>query len=195
TPASELLGRTNFNRLPEETARQLRQNDLQVLSSGQAQQFEEVVPAPDGSLHHELVVKFPLTDTDGKRLLAGVAVDITERKRAEAEQARLAAQVENERQRLDNIVTSVPGVVWEAWGQPDAATQRTDFVSDYVETLLGYSVEEWLATPNFWLTIVHPDDKERIARESAAIFASGAGGSNQFRWMTKDERAVWVESQ
>ncbi len=93
-PVSELRGKTNGDRLAEETARQLLQNDLQVLNSGQSQQFEEIVPAPDGSLLHELVVKFPLTGANGERLLAGVAVDITERKQIEEalqERARLAA--------------------------------------------------------------------------------------------------------
>jgi PAS domain S-box-containing protein len=86
-------------------------------------------------------------------------------------------------------------VVWEAWGKPDAANQRIDFVSSHVEKMLGYSQEEWLSTPNFWLSIVHPDDKERAAREAAAIFASGKGGSSRFRWLHKDGREIWVEAQ
>ena len=96
---------------------------------------------------------------------------------------------------MKNILATVPAVVWEAWGEPDAAAQRIDFVSDYVETMLGYSVEEWLSTPNFWLTIVHADDKERAAREAAAIFAGGQGGTSEFRWVARDGRVLWVEAQ
>ena len=92
---------------------------------------------------------------------------------AALESASLYSQIANQQQRLDNIVGTVPGVVWEAWGQPDAATQRIDFISGYVETMLGYSVEEWLATPNFWLTIVHPRRPGEAARISAAAFAAG----------------------
>jgi two-component system cell cycle sensor histidine kinase/response regulator CckA len=114
---------------------------------------------------------------------------------AELEHARLAAEVAAERRRLKNIVANVPGVVWEAWGEPDAATQRIDFVSDYVETMLGYSVEEWLQTPNFWLSIVHEDDKERAAREAAARFKSGKGGTSEFRWVARDGRILWVEAR
>ncbi|HZG53242.1 MAG TPA: PAS domain S-box protein, partial [Pyrinomonadaceae bacterium] len=77
---------------------------------------------------------------------------------------------------------------------PDESNQRINFVSDYVETMLGYTVEEWLATPNFWLSIVHEDDRERAARTASATFASGKVGTNQFRWMAKDGRAVWVEA-
>lgn len=118
-----------------------------------------------------------------------------ERTKAEGEKLTLAAQVQAQRQRVEDIVAHVPGVVWEAWGQPDAATQRIDFVSSHVETMLGYGVEEWLSTPNFWLAIVHEDDRERAGREAAQIFASRKGGNSRFRWMAKDGREIWVEAQ
>ncbi|HKQ05528.1 MAG TPA: PAS domain S-box protein [Blastocatellia bacterium] len=122
-----------------------------------------------------------------------IARDITERKRADRERERLMAELESQRTRLNNVVANVPGVVWEAWGEPDAASQRINYVSDYVETMLGYSTEEWQRTPNFWLTIVHPEDRERAARTAAENFAAG-GGVNEFRWLTKDGRALWVET-
>ena len=87
---------------------------------------------------------------------AELEIEIAERVAVTQENVRLLEQVEQQRQRLDNIIANVPGVVWEAWGVPDAAGQRIDFVSNYVETLLGYSQEEWLETPNFWLTIRAP---------------------------------------
>lgn len=124
-----------------------------------------------------------------------VSAVTNERRKAEADKSKLGSEVELHRRRIEELVAHVPGVVWEAWGKPDAASQRIDFVSSHVEKLLGYSQEEWLSTPNFWLTIVHPDDKDRAAREAAAIFASGKGGSSRFRWLHKDGRAVWVEAQ
>ncbi len=120
---------------------------------------------------------------------------ISERKRAESEKLTLSAAVQAQRRRVEELVAHVPGVVWEAWGKPDEATQRIDFVSNYVEKMLGYSVKEWLSTPNFWLAVVHPDDIERAGREAAEIFSSGKGGTSRFRWMTKDGREVWVEAQ
>jgi PAS domain S-box-containing protein len=124
-----------------------------------------------------------------------VAAVTTERRKAEEEKWRLASILELHRKRVEDIVAHVPGVVWEAWGKPDAANQRIDFVSSHVEKMLGYSEEEWLSTPNFWLSIVHPDDKERAAAEATAIFESRKGGAIRFRWMHKDGREIWVESQ
>jgi PAS domain S-box-containing protein len=124
----------------------------------------------------------------------GTCIDIDDRKLAELERARLSAEVEAERRRLRDIVGSVPGVVWEAWGEPDESSQRIDFVSDYVERMLGYTVSEWLAEPNFWLKIVHPEDRERAAREARAKFESREGGVSEFRWLAKDGRVVFVEA-
>jgi two-component system, cell cycle sensor histidine kinase and response regulator CckA len=166
-----------------------------VLHSGEAIEVEsDDFTRKDGSI-------FPVSYSSSPIITRGKAVgtvlafrDITARKRAIEEMAQLNDQLESQRQRLNNIIVNVPGVVWEAWGEPDAATQRIDFVSDYVETMLGYSVEEWLSTPNFWLSIVHPDDRERTARAAAANFARGGQARLEFRWITKDGQAVWVES-
>ena len=124
-----------------------------------------------------------------------VGAVMNERRRAQTEKDRLGTEVEMQRRRVEDIVAHVPGVVWEAWGKPDASNQRIDFVSDHVEKMLGYSREEWLSTPNFWLQVVHPDDRERAAAEAAAIFASGKGGSIRFRWLHKSGREIWVEAQ
>jgi len=120
---------------------------------------------------------------------------ISERKKTEAEKLKLAAELRRHRQRVEDIVAHVPGVVWEAWGKPDEATQQIDFVSGYVEKMLGYSEQEWLSTPNFWLAIVCEEDRERAGNEAAAIFASRKGGVSRFRWMTKDGHEIWVEAQ
>lgn len=124
----------------------------------------------------------------------GSSIDIHERKRAEEERARLSLMVERERLRLRNLVGDVPGVVWEAWGAPDESGQRIDFVSDHVEKMLGYTVDEWLSTPNFWLSIVHPEDRERAAAEALAIFESRAVGVSRFRWTAKDGGVIHVEA-
>lgn len=117
------------------------------------------------------------------------------KKRAEDEQRRLNTQIKSQSERLNNVVANVPGIVWETSGVSES-DQTINFVSEYVETMLGYSVEEWLSTPNFWLTIVHPDDRERVETESAAIFTRKQDhGTIEFRWIAKDKRVRWVQSK
>ena len=82
-----------------------------------------------------------------------------------------------ERQRVSNLISDVPGVVWQIWGDPgDLAAVRTDFVSGYVFRLLGYRPDEFIDHPDLWLHILHPDDRERVAHEASstlwAMFAS-----------------------
>jgi PAS domain S-box-containing protein len=149
-----------------------------------------VEPSPNVSLL--LLVSFVGTSCLMTLVVAAV---MSERRKAEADKSQLASELELQRRRIEDIVAHVPGVVWEAWGKPDAANQRIDFVSSHVEKMLGYSEEEWLSTPNFWLSVVHPDDRERAAAEAAAIFASGKGGSSRFRWIRKDGHEIWVEGQ
>jgi PAS domain S-box-containing protein len=149
-----------------------------------------VRPNPNVSL--VLLISFVGTSSLMTLLVAGVT---SERRSAEADKDQLGSELEIHRRRIEDIVAHIPGVVWEAWGKPDAANQRIDFVSSHVEKMLGYSREEWLWTPNFWLQIVHPDDRARAAAEAVAIFASGKGGSSRFRWMHKHGHEIWVETQ
>ncbi|MDB5051478.1 MAG: multi-sensor hybrid histidine kinase, partial [Fibrobacteres bacterium] len=97
--------------------------------------------------------------------------------------------------RLDSIISSVPGIVWEIWRRQDEAAMHLDYVSPYVESMLGYTAEQWLSKPGFWLTIVHPDDKERLARETSEALAEGKDRVSTSRWIAKDGRVVEVESR
>ena len=58
--------------------------------------------------------------------------------------------------------------------------------------MLGYEPEEWTSTPNFWLKLVPPEDRENAARVAAAMFAAGEQGENEFRWVAKDGHVIWV---
>jgi PAS domain S-box-containing protein len=190
----EVLGKP-LPTVPPDKEEEMRRNHRRAVEGTEFKALETERRRKDGTQINVSISTAPLSDADGQfKGVVALVEDITERKRAEREKAQLAFEVESQRQRLDAIIASVPGVVWEAWGEPDEAGQRINFVSDYVETLLGYTVEEWLATPNFWLTIVHPEDREQAARTAAATFASGEIGINQFRWMRKDGSAVWVEA-
>jgi two-component system, cell cycle sensor histidine kinase and response regulator CckA len=79
------VGKTDADILPEEIARSLCENDAVVLTSGQAAQFVENLPALDGEMRSFLTFKFLIIDPSGRRLLAGIAVDITEQRAMEAQ--------------------------------------------------------------------------------------------------------------
>ena len=128
-------------------------------------------------------------------LIAYLLITRARRRRAEKESERLARLAEGERRRLDEVVSNTPGVVWESRLEPGTETRKSTFVSDYVEKMLGYSVEEWLSTPGFAMTLVHEEDRERVTREAQVIFESCKEGVIQARWVAKDGRVLWTETQ
>src|SRR5829696_6644408 len=121
----------------------------------------------------------------------GLAVVARGRKRrAETECKRLSALAQSEYKRLDAIVSNVPGVVWETRTDPLTQHQKTVFVSQPAEPMLGYPREAWLSTPNFCLQLVHDADRERVERECEEILKTGKRGVLNFRWVAKDKRTV-----
>jgi PAS domain S-box-containing protein len=78
-----LQGRTSFDWLPPDTAVQTHEHDLKILRTGLPEEIIETVPTQDGTPHHWLVFKFPTADSSGNKFVAGVGVDISERRRAE----------------------------------------------------------------------------------------------------------------
>lgn len=77
------LGKTVAETFPAETARQLQEHDALVRATGKPVETYQTVPAPDGSLRDWLILKFPVDEPSGRRFLGGVAVDVTEQRRAE----------------------------------------------------------------------------------------------------------------
>jgi PAS domain S-box-containing protein len=127
-------------------------------------------------------------------LLAFLLISRARQRRAEAERERFARLAESEQRRLDEFLSNVPGLVWESRVSADGLTRRENFVSQHVQKMLGYSVEEWLSEPRFWLKIIPDEEREETLRINDAIFASGSDGVVQHHWKTSDGRLLWVEA-
>jgi PAS domain S-box-containing protein len=124
---------------------------------------------------------------------SGVSLDVTERVRAEKARAELLERTKALMERLDSIVASVPGAVWEGRGRAGSPEHQVMFMSDYITTMLGYLPSEVLNDKLFWMHVCHPADRERISREIQALYAGGTG-SLRYRWIAKDGHVVWIES-
>jgi len=71
----------------------------------------------------------------------------------------------------------------------------SNYVSPQLEELLGYTPEEWLATPGHFWDAIHPDDAERVRNEHRIGYANAETFSTQYRLRAKSGRVIWVEDQ
>jgi PAS domain S-box-containing protein len=92
--------------------------------------------------------------------------------------------------RYRTLVEQLPLVTYidrlDAWSS-------TIFTSPQIETILGYSVQEWTDDPQFFPKVLHPDDRERVLAQHAEAYRTGESFSSQYRMLAKDGRAVWFE--
>ena len=77
------LGKTDRQLFPPEVARSFRTHDQEVTKIGGVLETEETTFDNRGRVRPWLVYKFPVHSSSGQQFLGGVALDITQRKRAE----------------------------------------------------------------------------------------------------------------
>lgn len=80
--SGDLVGKTNADLWPDAIAERLGEIDAEVLGENRAAELIEDLPTPEG-LRRWQIYTFPLVAATGARYLGGMAVDITDRVRAE----------------------------------------------------------------------------------------------------------------
>ncbi|MDQ2945927.1 MAG: PAS domain S-box protein, partial [Acidobacteriota bacterium] len=129
---TDVLGRTDRDIFPADTADRFQASDRAVLAAGQPLEIEEDIPHDGGGMHSYSSLKFPLEGPDGSVAgVGGISTDITERKQLEAASRRLAAIVESSDDAI--IGKDLHGII-TSWNK---ATERT----------FGYSAEEAIGQP------------------------------------------------
>jgi PAS domain S-box-containing protein len=143
-PKDGVIGKSVFELYPSEVAEQFLHNIKTVAQSNQVIEAIETAPRSDGTLGDFLVYKFPIEDVSGQRLVGGVAVDITDRKRAEE-----ALRQSEERYRY--LAESIPQLVWTANAQ--------GALLDVNQRWLDFTGLTWTQVHSEgWEAVVHPDD-------------------------------------
>ena len=90
-------------------------------------------------------------------------------------------------QRLHNLVEGIDAVVWEA----DAHTMQCTYVSHQAERF-GYPLECWETDPDFRISIIQPEDRERVISFTASEIAARRDHEMEYRVYTAEGRTVWV---
>jgi diguanylate cyclase (GGDEF)-like protein/PAS domain S-box-containing protein len=70
---------------------------------------------------------------------------------------------------------------------------RWHYVSPQIETILGYTPDEWCADPGLWASRLHPADIGRVLEEEAFMAAGERGSAAaEYRLLHRDGHAVWL---
>jgi PAS domain S-box-containing protein len=125
----------------------------------------------------------------GVRSWCGVAVDIT----ADRETGPTLREAEA-KYRL--LVEQIPAVTYIDEVPKDDPTDLTPaYISPQLERLLGYAPHEWLADPDLWNQVTHPDDVDAAEAAARRSFEDGSPLSIEYRMVARDGRTVWVREE
>jgi PAS domain S-box-containing protein len=89
---------------------------------------------------------------------------------------------------LHALIHDLDAIVWEA----DARTWRFTFVSQQAVKILGYPLERWLTDGQFWVNLIHPQDREQAVRHCMDCTARCEQHALEYRAIAADGRIVWL---
>ena len=117
-----------------------------------------------------------------------------ERKNKQAEE-----ELKKTKQRLQHMLRSSPAVIYSCNPTGDCATT---FISENVNSELGYEPQEFLNDRDFWIDRIHPEDVQRVKEVYSNLIEQGSkvleyrfrDKNGTYRWM-RDEVRLFFDDQ
>jgi PAS domain S-box-containing protein len=108
------------------------------------------------------------------------------------EQAQAEAKLRAAEARYRTLVEQIPAVTFMAvLGEG----RNEIYISPHIESMLGFTQEEWLGNPFLWYTQLHPDDRDLWNAEFARGCRTGGPFRAECRFLARDGRVVWVHGE
>ncbi len=139
--------------------------------------------ASDGRIVWTHVRSSPRRLDDGAIIWDGVVLDITERKRQEAE-------LQERESRLQQITAQVPGMVYQFAMSVDGRFTMP-YASAGIRELIGYTLEEVRADPRLIFVDIHADDKPGLVQSIHASAHDLARWEYEYRIERADGSIEW----
>ncbi|MGQ0621543.1 MAG: PAS domain-containing protein [Panacagrimonas sp.] len=139
----------------------------------------------------------PQRQADGSTLFNGFWQDVTERRELEAALTAARDTSQAAEQRLREITGSLPGVVFRMvieGGLGKGNPARFTDMSEGALALYGLSHEALIEDASLVYRRQHPDDLQRMARETLAAFHANRQMLSEFRFNHADGRMRWLRS-
>ncbi|MBD2461861.1 PAS domain-containing protein [Oscillatoria sp. FACHB-1407] len=109
--------------------------------------------------------------------------DITARKATELENLKL-------RERLQFLIAKTPAAIFTCKVEDDYGAT---FMSDNIQSILGYKAQEFVQNSEFWMSHVHPDDTSTILAGLDPLFEHGFH-THEYRFLHQDGTYRWMRN-
>ena len=154
-------------------------------------------------------LELPFTTTSGRHLwvrttaqpvweagrvvkVIGSLSDITARKEAEAALTRRLEALQQSERHFRTLVEQVPAMIHLSALD---ALGSTLYISPRIETMLGYTPDEWIADPDLFWRRLHPDDVEQVRAQHEHQRTTGQPLQRDYRLIARDGRVVWLSEE
>ena len=130
---------------------------------------------------------FPVKNENGEVVqIVALNEDITARIEAER-----TIQLTEEKYRT--LVEQLPIIIYTF--EYAAKNSRVSYISPQIETLIGYTPQEWLSDPDFWITRVHPDDRDDVLATVRQSNKEQTAINLEYRVIARDGKILWFKNQ
>lgn len=107
-------------------------------------------------------------------------------------------QAENLKYARDNpgrVVDLTPAAIYtlRSTGNPESPFV-VNIISDAITTITGYTPREWIDQQGFWVTHIHPDDRQQVLENQEILLASGRL-DHEYRFRHRDGTYRWIHDK
>lgn len=171
-PLEEIIGKTPSEYLDDnEEGAKIRENDQRIIKNGKTETLEELIKTDDGE-HIFLSTKSPYFDENNEIIgLVGVSIDITERKKAEAD----LQEKDKLLSRLTNVTPTLLAHCTKDYRYLFVNQTLADFLGLKTEEIIGESVPKIMGEKAFSLVLPYVKkvlSGERVEFESEIPYST-----------------------
>jgi PAS domain S-box-containing protein len=117
--------------------------------------------------------------------LNGLMVDVTEYRRAE----RALRDAEN---KYRSLVEGLPAVVYIAEFGAEGSWR---YISPQIESIFGFSRDEWMGAEQLWRESILPDDRDQALRAEEGLLSGERRMQCEYRIHGRDGRTIWIREE
>ena len=159
---------------------------MECVATGEVVVQDETGPEGEAAAHTFTRVHIPQMSPQGEVVrVVCYGIDTTERRRAE--EARRKSE-----KRYRGLVERLPLIAYAATA---GKHRRPQFVNRQVETILGYTVTEWLGTPALWEQAIEPEDRPAVDEAMEQMLAGTGRMQVEYRVRAADGRRLVLRDE